>query len=146
MQAAALSLQTRLELAAIPTAVPCARGHVRSVAHEWGLDDLADTAELIASEIVTNAVQASDCLKARADLAIVPVIRIWLTSDGVSMIIHVWDLSNEMPVRQEAGLGDDGGRGLLIIDTLAKDWGTYRKADGKVVWALVSSGEDMAWS
>jgi hypothetical protein len=48
-------LRTRLELAALPTAVPCARGHVRSVALEWGLTGLADTAELLASELVTNA-------------------------------------------------------------------------------------------
>jgi hypothetical protein len=48
-------LQTRLELAAQPTAPGVVRGHVRAVAHEWGLADLADTAELLASEIATNA-------------------------------------------------------------------------------------------
>jgi hypothetical protein len=48
-------LQTLLELGAFPSAVPCARGYVRTVALEWGLPDLADTAELLASELVTNA-------------------------------------------------------------------------------------------
>src|SRR5260221_567669 len=62
-------------LAALPTAPACARGHVRAAAREWGLSDLADTAELVASELVTNAVQASERLRTRADLAIVPVIR-----------------------------------------------------------------------
>lgn len=52
-------LQTHLELAAYATAPACARGHARSVALEWGLTGLADAAELLASELVTNAFQAS---------------------------------------------------------------------------------------
>jgi hypothetical protein len=35
----------------------------------------------------------------RADLAIVPVVRLWLTSDGTSMVIHIWDASDDMPIR-----------------------------------------------
>jgi anti-sigma regulatory factor (Ser/Thr protein kinase) len=133
-------LQTHLELAAVPSAVPCARGHVRAVAHEWGLAELADTAELLASELTTNALQASERLQNRADLAIVPVVRIWVTTDQTSIVIHVWDASDAMPVRQEAGPGDDGGRGLMIIDALSADWGAYRKAEGgKVVWAMITS-------
>jgi hypothetical protein len=45
-----------------------------------------------------------------------------------------------MPVRQEAGPGDDGGRGLMIIEALSTDWGAYRKAEGgKAVWAMITS-------
>jgi anti-sigma regulatory factor (Ser/Thr protein kinase) len=131
-------LQTNLELAALPTAVPCARLHVRSIAREWGLADKADVSELVVSELVTNAIQASDRLKARADLAIVPVVRISVSSDGESLMLRVWDASAEMPVRQEAGPGDDSGRGVMIIDALAKEWGTYQKANGKVVWAMIA--------
>jgi anti-sigma regulatory factor (Ser/Thr protein kinase) len=134
------ALQTHLELAATPSAVPCARGRVRAVAHEWGLAELADTAELLASELTTNALQASERLKIRADLAIVPFVRIWITSDQTSIMIHVWDASDAMPVRQEAGPGDDCGRGLMILDALSADWGAYRKAEGgKVVWAMITS-------
>jgi anti-sigma regulatory factor (Ser/Thr protein kinase) len=131
-------LQTHLELAALPTAVPCARGHVRAVTHEWGIAELTDTAELLASELVSNAVQASERLRPRADLTAVPVVRIWVTSYQKSLVIGVWDASDEMPVRKEAGPGDDSGRGLMIIDALSADWGTYREADGKVVWCLIS--------
>ena len=53
-----LALQSHLSLAALPTAPACARGHVRAVAHEWGFVGLADTAELLVSELVTNSVQA----------------------------------------------------------------------------------------
>jgi hypothetical protein len=34
---------------------------------------------------------------------------------------------------------EDGGRGLLLIETLGKDWGAYRKTDGKVVWCLIAA-------
>jgi anti-sigma regulatory factor (Ser/Thr protein kinase) len=129
-------------LAALPTAPACARGHVRAVAHEWGLPDLADTAELVASELVTNAVQASQRLRLRADLAVVPVIRLGLVSDQISVVIRVWDGNDEMPVRRDADPDDLGGRGLMIIDSLAKDWGAYRKANGKVVWAMLSPPAD----
>jgi hypothetical protein len=47
--------QTSLDLLALPSAVPCARGHVRALATERGLHGLAQTAELLASELVTNA-------------------------------------------------------------------------------------------
>jgi anti-sigma regulatory factor (Ser/Thr protein kinase) len=137
MQAAAEAvgpLQTYLALAALPSAVPCARGHVRSVALEWGLADLAETAELLASELVTNSVQASGRLRTTGT----PVVRVWLTSDRESLVIHVWDASAAMPLRQEAGPGDDSGRGLTIIDALSADWGCYQEADGKVVWAMIT--------
>jgi anti-sigma regulatory factor (Ser/Thr protein kinase) len=140
MQAAlptARPLQTHLELAALPSAVPCARGHVRAVALEWGLQELADTAELLASELVTNAIRASATLR----IAHTPVVRVWVTSDGISMVIHVWDASAAMPVRQAAtAVDDEGGRGLLLVETLSKDRGTYRKLEGgKVVWVLVAA-------
>lgn len=132
-------LQTRLELAAHPTVPGVVRGHVRAVAGEWGLAGLADTAELLASELATNAVRASQRLKVRADLAIVPVVRLWLTSDGISIVIHIWDASDEMPVRQDTAADEEGGRGLMLVDALAKDWGAYRKTDGKVVWCLIAA-------
>jgi anti-sigma regulatory factor (Ser/Thr protein kinase) len=140
MQAQAVRpLQTHLELAALPSAVPCARGHVRAVAHERDVTGLADTAELLASELISNAVRASERLRTRADLTAVPVVRIWVTSDQESLVIRVWDASDDMPVRQEAGPGDNSGRGLMIIEALSADWGYYQEADGKVVWAMITS-------
>jgi anti-sigma regulatory factor (Ser/Thr protein kinase) len=125
--------QTHLELGAFPSAVPCARAHVRAVATECGLAHLADAAELLASEIVTNAVQASDQLK----IAETPVVRITVTTERESLLIRVWDGSDRMPVHQQAGPNDDGGRGLTIIEALSTDWGACLEADGKVVWALI---------
>jgi anti-sigma regulatory factor (Ser/Thr protein kinase) len=142
MQAAAEAvrpLQTYLELAALPSAVPCARGHFRAVAHEWGLGELADTAELLASELVSNAIRAAESLRTRADQALLPVVRITIVLNGSDLVIRVWDASDDMPVRQEARPGDDSGRGLMIIDALSADWGAYREPDGgKVVWAAIN--------
>lgn len=131
-------LESSLAFAALPTAPACARGHVREVAHEWGLPGLADTAELLASELVTNSVRAYERSEFRADPAIVPVVRLWLASDRLSLVLHVWDACYEMPVRQDAGPDEIGGRGLLLVETLSKDWGAYREACGKVVWVLIS--------
>jgi anti-sigma regulatory factor (Ser/Thr protein kinase) len=52
-------------LGALPNAVPCARLHASLVLAEWGLKALAETAELIVSELVTNAVRASAALPER---------------------------------------------------------------------------------
>jgi hypothetical protein len=131
-------LQTRLELAAHPTAPGVVRGHVRAVAYEWGLPGLADTAELLASEITTNAVLASQRLTTRTNLAAVPVIRLWLTSDGICMVIHLWDASDEMPVVKDVAANEENGRGLMLVAALGKDWGAYKKTEGKVVWVIVA--------
>src|ERR1700676_4170103 len=48
-----------LELAALPTAVPCGRLHAKNVVCEWGLGCLSDTVELLVSELLSNAVKAS---------------------------------------------------------------------------------------
>src|SRR5258708_26181403 len=135
-------LQTHLPLGALPSAVSCARGHVRTVALEWGLPDLAETAELLASELVTNAVQASERLKTRADHAVVPVVRLWLVSDKSSLVIHVWDGSDEMPVRRNAAIDEESGRGLMLVEKLSSDWGAYRKATAKVVWVKIDPVND----
>jgi hypothetical protein len=50
-------LRSYLELGALPTAVPCARLHARHLLWEWGLNGLAADAELLVSELVTNAVK-----------------------------------------------------------------------------------------
>ncbi len=124
-------LQTHLELAALATAPGCARDHVRSVAREWGLPHLADTAELLTSELVTNAKQASQQMNVRADMPAVPVVRMWVTSDGVCLMVHVWDASTRMPVRRHGGPDEIGGRGLMLVEALGKDWGLTRRTAGK---------------
>jgi hypothetical protein len=135
-------VHSHLPFAALPLAVSCARLHVRWMCLEWGLRSIADTAELLASELMTNAIQESARLKTRADLAIVPVVNLWLVSDGISLVIHVQDASDDMPVRKDSTADDEEGRGLMLVDSLGKEWGAYRKAEGgKVVWVMITSAD-----
>lgn len=104
------------------------RRFVRAVLGGWGLVHLIETTELIASELVTNAVQNS-----RGDS-----VGVRLESSGGSVLISVWDDSPERPVAGLPGFEDEGGRGLMITSALAEHWGSYRvRPVGKIVWALV---------
>jgi anti-sigma regulatory factor (Ser/Thr protein kinase) len=125
-------LRSHLELGAFPTAVPCARLHARLVALEWGLPALAETTELLVSELATNAVRASAGL-------VSPVVRLCLASDRRRIVIRVWDGGDQMPVRKNAEPDSECGRGLLLVESLSTEWGSYRKAAGKVVWAMISA-------
>jgi anti-sigma regulatory factor (Ser/Thr protein kinase) len=132
-------LETHLPLHALPTAPGCARDHVRAVACEWGLSGLAETAELLVSELVTNALYASERSDVGADKATVPVVQLWIVTDGISLVIYVWDNSDAMPVRQDAGPDQIGGRGLMLVEALGKEWGAYRLDSGKVVWVMLAA-------
>jgi hypothetical protein len=72
-----------------------------------------------------------------SDSLTTPVVRLWLSSDLRCVLIRVWDGNNQMPARRDAGPDDDSGRGLMIVEYLANEWGAYPKADGKVVWVLL---------
>jgi anti-sigma regulatory factor (Ser/Thr protein kinase) len=136
--------QSYLELGALPTAVSCARKHARLVVGEWGLIDLADTVELVVSELATNALHASTGLtgsRYRGQwVPGVPPIRMWLCSDNQQVLIQVWDSNDQSPVTQQPSTEAESGRGLWLVDMLSKDRGTYalEGATGKVVWASVT--------
>ena len=133
-------LRSHLELAALPTAPACARGHARIMLLEWGLASMSETIELVVSELTTNAVQASRTSVPMKDQAVVPVVRLWLMSDYTSVIVNVWDASDKRPVRQLADPDLERGRGLLIVESLSTRWGTYPgQSGGKVVWAQLDA-------
>jgi anti-sigma regulatory factor (Ser/Thr protein kinase) len=137
-------LRSHLELGALPSAVPCARLHAKQVLREWGLDALAEAVELLASELVTNGVQASEGMtESRCQgrwRPGVPSVRLWLCSDKQNVLVQVWDGSDRRPERKDVDLEAVGGRGLLLVEALSAEWGTYvpERSSGKVVWALVA--------
>lgn len=126
-------LHASLDLGALPTAPGCGRAWTRQILWEWGLTALQESTELLVSELVTNAIQA-----ARAATGATPV-RLWLLSDTVRVVILVWDASPEPPVPMSSDDDAENGRGLLLVDALSDQWGSYPVLDegGKVVWALV---------
>ncbi|MER6787708.1 SpoIIE family protein phosphatase [Streptomyces sp. NPDC000658] len=110
-------------LALDPAEVPRARAAVREQLHGWGLGSLADTAELMVSELVTNAVRHS-----RRRPVALRLVR------GDTLLCEVEDDDHELPNLLSAGPGDEAGRGLRVVSALAREWGASRTADGKSVW------------
>ena len=125
-------LQDFLELGALVSAVPCARLHARQVLWEWGIGNLGDSAGLLVSELITNAVRAS-CEAGR-----VSAVRLWLLSDSAQILILVWDASPRPPVLTDAGGEAEHGRGLMLVDAVSEQWGwcSGEVGDGKFVWAI----------
>jgi anti-sigma regulatory factor (Ser/Thr protein kinase) len=119
-----------IELAPLPSAVPCARLHAVHVLRDWDLRDLSDDAALIISELVTNAVTASAALPGRP-------VSLRLVSDGQCLRIEVQDHS-PADLRPEAEGSDDAehGRGLGVVAALSTRSGSERTAPArKTVWA-----------
>ncbi|MDQ1035144.1 serine phosphatase RsbU (regulator of sigma subunit)/anti-sigma regulatory factor (Ser/Thr protein kinase) [Streptomyces sp. V3I8] len=100
-----------------------ARAAVREQLHAWGLGSLADTAELLVGELVTNAVRHSHSRP--VDLRLVR---------GDTLLCEVGDDDHTLPTLLSAGPLDDAGRGLRVVSTLAREWGTSRTDSGKTVW------------
>lgn len=131
--------QSYLELGALPSAAPSARLHARLVACEWGLGVVADTVELVVSELVTNAVKISQAFDHQ------PPVVLGMSGNDHQALIAVWDASGE-PVHGPASedvwpdADAESGRGLLLVDTLSTHWGAYSYGNGhgKVVWSLVA--------
>lgn len=128
-------LRDTIELGSLPGAVPCARLHARQMLWEWGLTPLSADAELLVSELVTNAVAASQSADPTS-----PVL-LWLLADQTRVLILVWDASSQPPVPTENS-GDneeaESGRGLLLVQAMSRKWDWYHSPGkaGKVVWAL----------
>jgi anti-sigma regulatory factor (Ser/Thr protein kinase) len=134
-------LPSSLNLAALPTAVSCSRMFIRHTLRSWNLVDQIDSAELVVSELVTNAVKATGVMLPNpgwSDLEKVPLINVRVMAHGDGISIQVWDASVEPPVQPAAGADDDAenGRGLFIVRTVARQVGHfYPRGGGKVVWA-----------
>lgn len=126
------------------TAPRRARAFVRCQLRGWELADLAETAELVVSELVTNAVRATDAVvsppmaSSMFPVALRTVaLRVRVAPGRRSLFIEVWDVSDGEPVPNGDVAGElgEGGRGLVLVGSLARRWGHYSAPDrGKIVW------------
>jgi hypothetical protein len=148
-------LQTRLDLGALPGAVPCARLHARLVLTEWGQAQAGDSVELIVSELMTNALRAcTDPVAGRpgydAEGRQLP-LGLRLASDRRQVLVEIWDGNMAPPVPGQTSLDGETGRGLLMVEAVSSRWGYYYPARqprgtapderaAKVVWALIVPG------
>jgi anti-sigma regulatory factor (Ser/Thr protein kinase) len=125
-----------------------ARRHTAEVVRSWALGEVTETAELLASELVTNAIKASIAPDGRSgqgrDAHHDPnkEIALRLASTGTSLVIEVWDHDDTAPMLEDQDLMAEGGRGLLLVDVLSNRWAYYRpRRGGKVVWCEVDLPE-----
>jgi serine phosphatase RsbU (regulator of sigma subunit)/anti-sigma regulatory factor (Ser/Thr protein kinase) len=114
------------DLPSDPAAVAGARDQVSRRLADWGLQEVAFTAELVVSELVTNAIRYG-----------APPIQLRLIRDTV-LICEVSDGSGTAPLMRRARTFDEGGRGLLLVAQFAERWGTRHRAGGKSIWAEIS--------
>ncbi|GAU67242.1 putative protein kinase/phosphatase [Streptomyces sp. NBRC 110611] len=90
---------------------------------DWGLGPAVETAQLLVSEVVTNAVRHAHTQHV--------VLRLVRTD---ALLCEVWDDDHALPQLLNAGADDESGRGLRVVSRLAREWGTSRTSSGKAVW------------
>ncbi|WP_415923671.1 SpoIIE family protein phosphatase [Streptomyces scabiei] len=105
-----------------PRSVGRAREYARGRLQAWDLEPLIDTAELLVSELVTNALRYGE-----------GEIRLRLLLDR-TLVCEVWDAGLVQPRRRRARDTDEGGRGLQLVGLLSAAWGSRRTPRGKTVW------------
>ncbi|MFF3461451.1 SpoIIE family protein phosphatase [Streptomyces sp. NPDC002619] len=105
-----------------PRSVGRARELARGRLMAWDLEPLVDTAELLVSELVTNALRYGE-----------GEIRLRLLLDR-TLVCEVWDSGLVQPRRRRARDTDEGGRGLQLVGLLSAAWGSRRTPRGKTVW------------
>ncbi len=120
-----------LELAPDHTAAARARRFVAQTLHRWGLDDAVEDAELLVSELVTNAI-----LHARSPATV------RINHDAPSLRVAVCDLSPAPPRVRDYGPTAVTGRGMLLVDRIARRWGVESSSTGKCVWFEVDATGD----
>ncbi|MFI1097345.1 ATP-binding protein [Streptomyces sp. NPDC020917] len=116
-----------------PKAVRIARHQVSRALTGWGVpEDAVDTAVLITSELLTNAIRHCHY----DDPA--HMVFVCITDEGPELLLEVSDPSRERPRAGTAASDAESGRGLMLVRAAAADFGTRdREPTGKTVWATV---------
>ncbi|MGJ5752218.1 anti-sigma regulatory factor (Ser/Thr protein kinase) [Streptomyces puniciscabiei] len=100
-----------------------ARRLVTAQLSQWALTDLAETAELLVSEVVTNALRHT-----RGPL------RLNLRVRDSRLTCEVEDTESAVPLRSVVDAAAEGGRGTDLLDLLADAWGSTETPTGKTIW------------
>jgi anti-sigma regulatory factor (Ser/Thr protein kinase) len=109
---------------ASPDAVTQARRFVVDTAREWGLAQIAEDLQLIASELAGNAFR-----HAHSEFTVA------ISKDASSLRVAVADRSHALPEQRRPTNSSNSGRGLLLVAALSTKWGVQPSIEGKVVWA-----------
>ncbi|MEU0584739.1 SpoIIE family protein phosphatase [Streptomyces sp. NPDC006132] len=120
------------DIPADPALVAPIRKQVVDQLERWGLLEATFTAELVVSELVTNAIRYG-----------APPIRLRLIHDASTLICEVSDTNHTAPHLRRAKTWDEGGRGLLLVAQLTQRWGSRHTAEGKTIWAELALLDEM---
>jgi PAS domain S-box-containing protein len=112
------------DIPADPALVAPIRKQVVEQLATWRLDEAAFIAELVVSELVTNAIRYG-----------APPIRLRLIHNATTLICEVSDTNHTAPHLRRAKTWDEGGRGLLLVAQLTQRWGSRHTTEGKTIWA-----------
>ncbi len=123
----------KLNLVGESRSVGLARRFVSDALCSWGMSALVDSARLVVSELVTNAV-----LHAQSDVLVQVLL------DGGKVRLEVSDESSDTPARRHYGTDATTGRGLGLVAAASTSWGTTVGEIGKTVWAELVSGDEGA--
>jgi anti-sigma regulatory factor (Ser/Thr protein kinase) len=118
--------QASVALPAATTAPRDARRFTVETLRSWGALSSIEEAELIVSELVTNALRHASS-----------PTRVALAADGDCLRIEVADLGQGGAVRRRAAPEDTGGRGLLLVEAMADRWGSHHDGHEHVVWCEI---------
>jgi hypothetical protein len=143
---------TDLTLAALPDVPYWARRHIADVLPKWGAGSLVKSAQLVATELLTNALKHSGTqmelpeavATAGRALPAQPVLP--RKGDGVTvglrlsygvgrLLIEVRDRSEAPPAATLPDFVSEGGRGLFVVSAFCEQWG----------WCLVAGGGKVVW-
>ncbi|WAL71227.1 SpoIIE family protein phosphatase [Kitasatospora sp. YST-16] len=108
------------------------RGELRDALRRWGVPELIDTAELLSSELVTNAIRHTD-----RDAMF--TARLYQEHGRARLRVEVEDESDLWPTRRTPGEQASSGRGLMLVEALADTWGVEPRGTGKRMWFELSS-------
>jgi serine/threonine-protein kinase RsbW len=117
----------QIELPATGRAAGLARQLTREALIAWQRADLEETAVLIVSELVTNAVRHASTGGS--------LVALRLEIDGTSVRIEVHDEDPRWPQPSTPDALDESGFGFVLVNALASKWGVSDTATGKAVWA-----------
>lgn len=133
-----------VRLSALPGAPKQARTFVVGALQQWHTaPETIEVAELVVSELVTNAVLHTGRVDGSPEPGPIETVKVIRVRVGIvlgSIVIEVWDNSTEPPVMNSDPLDADaeGGRGLFLVCALSRDWGYWLPTfGGKVVWASI---------
>ncbi|MFG2960600.1 ATP-binding protein [Streptomyces sp. NPDC048291] len=123
--------------------MPRSRAALHAVLGGWGVgQDVLEAAELVLSELVTNALRVSVPSDRQVGIRIVRLL-----TDGL-LRLEVSDAGSGTPEVRVPGDEETGGRGLLLVEAMAHRWGVDRRAGGigKTVWAELKAPDIAAES